>query len=470
MKLRRTVNSFDLFDTLIARRCGTAAALFAELERSTGATGFAAARSAAEHALIAAGSPYDLHAIYRRLVADGQCDAPTSTHLLAAELAAEFDNVVPIVANLRRVRAGDIVVSDMYLGAETLRRLLARAGLRVPVDIHVSNAGKRSGDIWPALLDRYLILSHLGDNETADLAMPSRHGIATERCELAAIGGAERFLAGHGYPVLTGIVRAARLACPYPANSAEAGFWNAACELNFPLLCLYARVIAAGLAATGKRRALFCARDGLFLSEVFSALYPEVDCDYLHVSRPVLRDGDATAREYLRAQRPGEALVCEIASTGASWHAFASREALRVELLTLVNIDQLPVPGFDRAGLAGSPHLGFGWHLRSSQLELMTSALEVLNTAPCGTTTGIARDALGFLPLRAARHELPDPIVATLIAAQDAAMKALWPVRACLQGELAKPPDPVVARTLVQSISASALLNSVAEPVPGAAP
>lgn len=468
MKLRRTVNSFDCFDTLIARRCGTAAQLFGEVERSTGAKGFAAARVAAESALIAGGIAHDLHAIYRRLVADGKCDAPAASRLLAAEVAAEFDNVVPIVANLRRVRAGDIVVSDMYLNAEMIRRLLARAGLRVPVDIHVSNAGKRSGEIWPALIDRYLILRHLGDNDVADIAAPARHGIATEHCKLAVIGAAERFLAGNGYPVLAGVVRAARLACPFPETCAEAGFWNAACELNFPLLCLYARVVVAGLQATGKERVLFCARDGLFLSEIFSALYPEFDSDYLHVSRPVLRDGEATARDYLLAQRPDAALVCELASTGASWHAFASREGVRVELLTLVNIDQLPVVGFDRASLVGSPRLGFGWHLRASELEIMSSALEVMNTAPCGTTLGIARDAAGFRPLRAERHELPDHVVTTLVAAQDAAMKSLWPLRPRLLDELAKPPEPMLARTLVQSISASALLNAVAELVPAA--
>ena len=60
------IRSYDIFDTLIARRCIDPRNIFIEVEQASQRPGFAAGRSQAEALLYAAG-PYDLDAIYLKL-------------------------------------------------------------------------------------------------------------------------------------------------------------------------------------------------------------------------------------------------------------------------------------------------------------------------------------------------------------------------------------------------------------------
>ena len=55
-----SVNSFDVFDTLIARRSGAPHAVLQRLERASGVAGVAAARVAADQVLWHRGQPYTL--------------------------------------------------------------------------------------------------------------------------------------------------------------------------------------------------------------------------------------------------------------------------------------------------------------------------------------------------------------------------------------------------------------------------
>ncbi len=69
--LRTTVQSFDLFDTLIARACVTPGNLLAQVETAVGITGFAASRTAAEHRVYCAGQPFEISDIYEELCNSG---------------------------------------------------------------------------------------------------------------------------------------------------------------------------------------------------------------------------------------------------------------------------------------------------------------------------------------------------------------------------------------------------------------
>jgi hypothetical protein len=129
------IASFDVFDTLIARRCITPEAVFVRVERTYPYPGFAALRRLAETSL--AGQAYTIEDIYRRLATLAGIGTGQSQAMLAAEIAAEQAESIPIAENLAQVRDGDVLVSDMYHHPATIRA--ARTG-------GASAAGGAGGD------------------------------------------------------------------------------------------------------------------------------------------------------------------------------------------------------------------------------------------------------------------------------------------------------------------------------------
>lgn len=458
--LRTVVQSFDMFDTLIARRCVTPVALFDEVGAAFGRRDFAAARIAAERRSAEAG-PFDLETIYRTLHGIGYCDATTARRLLGAEIDAEFDNAIPIARNLAAVRDFDLVVSDMYLPAHILRDLLRHVGLRHPVHLLVSNAGKHSGVIWPSLAQRWLIQRHLGDNEHADIAVPRGFGIPCAHYPDAAMTDAETFLDDSGLPGLARLTRELRLANPFAAGCMEEAAWNHFVGLNVPLLALTAAELVMRRRAGGYLKLLLVERDCHFLGEVLRTLFAGEPAEPLYVSRALLgADGVA---QYLEAAGIRGALVCDLVSTGLSWLGAVQATGLSVDMFALVHVDNYQYQEFDRTELERTPGLRFDWGLPASRVGSFSKAIEAMNTAPHGAVVAVTLGAAGFEPRFAEGHELPGPMLDVLLAAQGAAVAALRRNRRVIAAEADALAGRIeVLETLVRSLCAPAWLNELA--------
>lgn len=458
MELRVIANAFDLFDTLISRRALYPRRVFEDVERALGAVGFCTARVAAEQALTQRVQVFDLHDIYREMVTRGQCAADSAEKLKAAEIDAEFDHAVPVVENLARVREFDLIISDMYLPADVLRRLLQHVGLRVFVHLFVSNAGKHGGTIWPQLGERWLIQRHLGDNLHADVEGPRQHGIPTEHYVGTQLSQPEQLLARQGFVELAGITRALRLRNLYPAGSAEAQLWLLYAQLNLPLLCLSAAAIRGLIDKHRHERVLFSARDCYFLSEIFSLLFPAVPTDYLHVSRHALWNDRVNVNAMLERRDAAHALVVDIASTGYSWLHFAEAMGRAINFCAVVHIDHHDPTQVTPEELDGSRYLRFSHLLQNSALTAYSNAIEALNTAPYTSTRSITRSGELLVPEFASGHELGGNVVGALVAAHAAALELLRKSRTRLLEEMPKDTPLELLQTLVQTISVQPLL------------
>ena len=458
MDFRLTANSFDFFDTLVTRRALRPQRIFEDVERALGAQGFTAARVAAEHSLMQGGRSFDLHDIYRELVARGKCTAEAAERLKAAEIDAEFDHAVPVVENLVRVREFDLVVSDMYLPTEILRRLLQHVGLRVFVHIFVSNAGKHFGTIWPVLNERWLIQRHLGDNPQADVASPGRHGIVAEHYVGTQPSQVELLLEKNQLAELAGIVRALRVRNPFAAGSPEFVLWTLYAQCNLPLLCLAANAVRQTQVGHGRHRVLFSARDGNFLSEIFSLLFPAVPTGYLHVSRQTLWNDRDNVNALLDVHGGDDALVVDIASSGHSWYRFTEATQRNVDFFALVRIDLHEPVLTTEAELAASRHLRFTSLLRNSELAAYSNAIEVLNTAPYGSTQTLARAGSWLVPVMAPGNEIPPHLMNALTAAHSAALDLVRHGRGRLHEEFPLQPPTALLQLLVQTLSVQPVL------------
>src|SRR5258706_13131009 len=147
--MSRPINSFDVFDTLIARRSVEPRAVLRRLEDRAGVPGLTPARIAADQRLGGHGQPYDLGDIWQEVGRVMGLDSSTIDRLRELEVQIEHEEVIPVVENLALVRDGDLLVSDTYLPAEIVRSLLRHAGLERTVALVVSNDGKFRGWIWP---------------------------------------------------------------------------------------------------------------------------------------------------------------------------------------------------------------------------------------------------------------------------------------------------------------------------------
>lgn len=153
-------NSWDCFDTLIARNLITPSSIFDIVGKKIGDPDFTDKRKKAEKS--SSGTYLDIY----KNIPDVNKDL---------ELEAELENCYPIIENMNRVKDGDYIVSDMYLPESFIREMLKKCGLKKDVNLIVTRGGKHKGNIWVDLKDK--ILNHTGDHIKSDCRNAEMQGI-----------------------------------------------------------------------------------------------------------------------------------------------------------------------------------------------------------------------------------------------------------------------------------------------------
>ncbi len=316
---RVRVNSFDIFDTLIARRCLQPWGIFQQVGARIGKPDFLQTRIAAEAQL--AGQDYTLHHIYDRLAALWQLTPAQAESLKATEIAAELDNVIPIQENLAKLRHGDVLISDMYMPEPIIRDLLNAAGLDKRVGLVVSTQGKRQGHIWPKVATHFAIGRHLGDNPLSDLEMPIRFGIAAQHTDASAPTLIENWLAQQGLPALSLFIREARLRTWHEEPSFR-NLQKIQVQLNLPILLLSSIQLLRVATEVSADRLLFCSRDCDLWLELFRGLAARmkssIDTAYFYTSRIARMKASADYLAYCRSMLGEHGLIVDACGTGWS--------------------------------------------------------------------------------------------------------------------------------------------------------
>ncbi len=186
--------SFDVFDTLLVRFFGDPADLFAALAERVApasAAAFARERGAAEQRARASAAArgereVTLAGIYRELKQARAAHGPAHAWDLDQAVREEVDLELrcvradpQVVAAFRALVAAGrrvVLVSDMYLPAECVERMLACCGIAGFERLYLSSelmVAKADGSVWPALraatgLAPGARIVHLGDNAQSD--------------------------------------------------------------------------------------------------------------------------------------------------------------------------------------------------------------------------------------------------------------------------------------------------------------
>lgn len=317
-RARPRVNSFDVFDTLIARRSIHHQAVFRAVEAKSGIQGAEKARVAAEALLQDRGS-YSLDDIWTEAVHALGLPLENATWLARLEVATELQESIPIRRNLEKVRAGDFLVSDMYLDESVIRSLLRRVSVPESARLVVSNDGKSAGWIWSRILPQANVVRHLGDNLWADDVIPRAKGISTSRTAVHRPTREEAWLLDTAFPALGMLAREVRLStwCDDPVAR---DLQVIQADLNLPYLLVASAALVQAMNSHGKSHAVFCARDCLAWKSVFDAVVKILELDltseYFWASRVAFRTGGDAYLQYARSALGPHAMVVDFTGSG----------------------------------------------------------------------------------------------------------------------------------------------------------
>lgn len=302
------INSFDVFDTLIARKCIEPFRIFDQVAEKANFPQFPNIRKRAE-AIVAARGPYSFDDIYREI--------PDSDKLKELELEIELDNVIPVNSMMMQVQDGDYFISDMYHSKDFVSQLLDKAGFRKynkKVMLHVTSNGKSSGWIWKQLPKIEL---HRGDSDFSDVQSPRRAGIKAERVTLTRPTQSEEWLIQLGFRSLALLCREMRLW--YPTKDPLS--INLHTSVNFPMLYFASVQLARFVEENKIKRVMFSSRDAAIWCLVFHAYRKLIglDCEieYFYTSRLCRRNPSESYKQYARKLQ-GKSLLVDFCGTGWS--------------------------------------------------------------------------------------------------------------------------------------------------------
>jgi hypothetical protein len=220
------MNSWDVFDTLIARLHFHPTSIFDEVGKRIGDPSFKDRRVAAWKQVKKTCVDKTYNDIYNILVDDDP----------QIELDVEFEHNFPIYENLMKVKDGDLLISDMYLPAEFIMKMLRNAGLTADVNIVVTADGKKKGWVWDEIKSKYSIENHYGDNEKSDVASANKHGINGILYTGYKLNDIENFVYKYDRQLALWM-RSVRLMCPFN-DERHIKFWNDQANINLPVLAL----------------------------------------------------------------------------------------------------------------------------------------------------------------------------------------------------------------------------------------
>jgi hypothetical protein len=312
--------AFDLFDTLITRRCVEPTAIFQLVETKSGVADFSRLRRAAERDLWTQGE-YTLDDIYAALARVTDWNAQTLTTLRMLELAEEWDNLFPVQEFAARVGPNDMIVSDRYLPIDFLRSVVdQKCGLEGRA-IQLSSRSEHDGSVQPRIQSTHRIRRHDGDGQGRDVGGAERKGMTAEYVTITGWTRGEQILLDAGLDRFAELVREARLRSFDPTPSLRRA-QLAQFDVNFPLLLVASLDVLRRAYERGHDTLLMCSRDcNLWVAMMrwvvaHSPTSPLVR--YFHASRDLLLADSLEFAAYFLRSHGQSTLIVDVSGTGCS--------------------------------------------------------------------------------------------------------------------------------------------------------
>lgn len=301
MQEKSQMNTFDVFDTLVARRYITSQKIWEIIESEFKITDFSKKRPLPDD-----GSK-SFREIYECLCRNNYIPSGLIDILIKREIELEISNCYGIKENMDLVNHGDILISDMYLPPHVILQIVRSCGLNKQVTIYQSNNDKGNGKVWKDLKN-YPPEFHLGDNEHSDINQALNNKIYAKYTSISKLNQLEIYLADNKLKHISLLIREIRL-----SNKISKDFLAAA-SLNLPLLFIFCEQIYRKFQS---KDIFFLGRDCQILWNLYNHYYST--CYYLPFSRRVAYCQPELACNYLRNNLSDDYILIDLSSTGGTW-------------------------------------------------------------------------------------------------------------------------------------------------------
>jgi hypothetical protein len=292
----QTVQSFDFWDTLVARECIRPIDIF-------------------YYMMVENNLPKDFQTqrIYAERRSDGSFDCTYevlqkhynwsieyTNYVKQLEIITEIKYIIPVQENIQRVRDGDIIVSDMYLPEKAFRDILNFIGFaKKDVKIFITTGGKCNGTIWEGLLNKYNITLHLGDNPLSDVESPNKFNIKSELTTITQFTKAEQyFIDTEGFNNIGHTLRRLRLDVPFDSKD-EKNLWFDMMNHIIPVFVFFCIYICKIAKEKGLTKIRFITRDNKLYQRIFEKLFPFYNTNSFISSRYLNKSDDASYKKYV---------------------------------------------------------------------------------------------------------------------------------------------------------------------------
>lgn len=348
--------TFDIFDTLITRRTATPEGIFALMQKRLAFSEQASryperiirnfyilrieAEKVARNTFITDKvKDITLRQIYECFFCMEEMSEAQLRELMALEVAVELENLLPIPENIERVRrlkeSGErvVLVSNMYLNSEDIRRLLVQISpIFRDIPLYVSGElGKTKGThtLYHYVREQEQVefpdWHHYGDDWNLDVEIPRRMGIYAEHYKKPQLQSWEKELlagreSGAELQLLLGLSKETRRSC----EKEDLHFaYQVGCGFSAELLMPYVAWVLKESQRRKIRKLFFIARDGYILKKIADILIEgyalPVKTAYLYGSRkawrlPSVRPGSFDIAEFFRLNYQAE--ICTYAQIG----------------------------------------------------------------------------------------------------------------------------------------------------------
>jgi hypothetical protein len=426
------VNSYDVFDTLIARRYVDNDPLLLQIEAHTKIRGFAQERKNSDD------GTRSLLGIYQDLVRKGVIQEHQLMELYKFEVDLEKRHSYGIAENINKVKHGDLLISDMYFSGADILELVRAAGCDKQVTIYQSNADKRTGVLWDRLKDKNLINLHLGDNMTSDVNNALARNIKARHYPNAVEStGAETHLARKDMRNLSLLLREVRLKCAQMTR-----FFELSNQLNLPWMILCCEILNRKYSG---KNIVFLGRDCQLLYKVYNAFYRTAY--YLPFSRKVAYAQPEESVGYLKSHLPPNYVLVDISSTGATWEKICALHPFDIEVLIYSDVFKYT---------SEKPVLPqtFSYVFKNSTMGATNKMVEIFNCANHGVLSKLHETA-GLYTAEFGINEMDSEDVKLIHEPIDIAVETAYNYKQNLHEELSQISDvdlQIVASSLVLAL------------------
>lgn len=331
--------SFDVFDTLITRTTANPWGIFALMkDRLCGEKkkngledyvidNFFELRIHSEELIRKAGSfqkkeEVTLHDIYTAMTVCGCLDEEQIRYLCELEEEIEIANAVGIDPNIQRLKGvleqGErvILVSDMYLPTDTIRRMLLQTDeVFRELPIYVSSeqgVRKTTGNLYRKVQElegvSYEDWTHIGDNLHQDIEIPYWMGIKVElypKLEMTRLEKEilEKYGDDSKLQMMIGTaLRSTRKSIACANRAVKADSFHIGCRYAGPVLYSYAEWIVGQAEKKGMKRLYFIARDGYLVKKIVDIILKvkglDIKTKYIYGSRKAWRIPSLSKEHY----------------------------------------------------------------------------------------------------------------------------------------------------------------------------